>query len=78
MDQNTGEIHVYARRRVVEQVSDSKLEISLEEARAIDPNYEADFVEEEVTPTILAELLPRQLNKWSFKEFMSRTFDSVQ
>ena len=51
LDQNTGEIHVYARRRVVEQVSDSKLEISLEEARAIDPNYEAgDFVEEEVTP----------------------------
>lgn len=51
LDQNTGEIHVYSRRRVVDKVSDPKLEIALEEAQAIDPNYEiGDVVEEEVTP----------------------------
>ena len=51
LDQDTGEIHVFSRRRVVEEVSDPKLEIALDEARTIDPNYEVgDFVEEEVTP----------------------------
>jgi len=51
MDENTGEIHVYSRREVVDQVKDPKLEISLEEAREINPNYEiGDIVEEEVTP----------------------------
>jgi len=51
LDQNTGEIHVYSRRKVVEQVSDPKQEIALEEAQAIDPNYKVgDIVEDEVTP----------------------------
>lgn len=51
LDRETGEIHVYARKTVVEAVEDNRLEISLEEARAIDPRYELeDVVELEVTP----------------------------
>ena len=47
----TGTMHVYARKEVVEEVFDSRLEISLEEARKIDPAYEVgDIVEIEVTP----------------------------
>ncbi len=48
---DTGKIHVYARKEVVEEVFDSRLEISLEEARKINPAYEiGDIVEIEVTP----------------------------
>ncbi|MBP2635857.1 MAG: nusA [Firmicutes bacterium] len=51
LDRMTGEIHVYARKNVVEDVSDARLELSLNEAKAIDPRYELeDVVELEVTP----------------------------
>lgn len=51
LDRVTGEIHVYARKNVVEDVSDARLELSLGEAKAIDPRYELeDVVELEVTP----------------------------
>jgi N utilization substance protein A len=47
----TGTMHVYARKEVVDEVFDSRLEIALEEARKINPNYEiGDIVEIEVTP----------------------------
>ncbi|MBO8126385.1 MAG: transcription termination/antitermination protein NusA [Firmicutes bacterium] len=46
-----GDIKVYSRRRVVEEVTNPQQEISLEEARAIDPSYQVgDYYEEEVTP----------------------------
>lgn len=46
-----GTMRVFARKDVVEEVFDSRLEISVEEARAIDPNYQLeDIVEMEVTP----------------------------
>ncbi len=48
---DTGDIKVYARKMVVEEVTDPRLEISLEEARVIDPSYDVgDVVEHEVTP----------------------------
>jgi len=51
LERTTGEIHVYARKNVVEDVSDTRLELSLAEAKAIDPRYELeDVVELEVTP----------------------------
>lgn len=51
LDRTTGEIHVYARKNVVEAVSDARLELSLNEAKTIDPRYELeDVVELEVTP----------------------------
>lgn len=51
LDRTTGEIHVYARKLVVEEVKNTYLEMSASEARSIDPRYEIDdVVEVEVTP----------------------------
>jgi N utilization substance protein A len=50
-NQHTGDIRVYSRRVVVDEVEDETVEISLEEARELDVNYElGDVVEREVTP----------------------------
>lgn len=47
----TGEIRVFARKDVVDEVLDEANEIALPEAKAIDPNFELDdIVEIEVTP----------------------------
>ncbi|MEN8699499.1 transcription termination factor NusA [Bacillus infantis] len=47
----SGTMRVFARKEVVEQVFDPRLEISLDEAKAINPNYQVeDVVELEVTP----------------------------
>jgi len=51
INKETGKIDVYAKKEVVEDLNDPRTEISLEEARKIDPNYEVgDVVEIEVTP----------------------------
>ena len=51
IDRETGEIRVVARRDVVEQVEDPATQISLAEARELDPAYRVgDVVEQEVTP----------------------------
>ncbi|ART76381.1 transcription termination/antitermination protein NusA [Sutcliffiella horikoshii] len=51
MNLETGTMRVFARKDVVDEVFDSRLEISIQEARQIDPNYqENDVVEIEVTP----------------------------
>lgn len=51
IDKTTGKIGVYSRRKIVEEVLDPRTEISLEEARTLDPRYELeDIVESEVTP----------------------------
>ncbi|MGB3993280.1 MAG: transcription termination factor NusA [Limnochordia bacterium] len=50
-NQQTGDIRVYSRRVVVEEVEDDTVEISLEEARELDASYQVgDVVEREVTP----------------------------
>lgn len=47
----SGTMRVFARKEVVEEVFDPRLEISHEEAKKINPNYEVeDVVEIEVTP----------------------------
>jgi len=47
----TGEVKVFARKIVVQKVEDSRLEVSLEEAKLLDPRYEIeDIIEFEVTP----------------------------
>ena len=44
-------MRVFARKEVVEEVFDARLEISLEDAKKINPNYQIeDIVEIEVTP----------------------------
>lgn len=51
LDRTTGEIHVYARKTVTDDVNDTRLDISLEDAKKIDPRYELeDVIELEVTP----------------------------
>ncbi|HHV44409.1 MAG TPA: transcription termination/antitermination protein NusA [Firmicutes bacterium] len=51
IDETTGNIRVYARKRVVEEVTSEETEISLEEAKLIDPRYEPDdVIDIEVTP----------------------------
>lgn len=51
MNKESGEIHVYAQRTVVEGEPEDCGQMSLEEAQAIDPRYEVDdIVEVEVTP----------------------------
>lgn len=51
LNEQTGEIHVYSRKVVVDEVNDAATEMALDEARELDPNYEVgDIVEQEVTP----------------------------
>jgi len=51
MDRETGDIHVYAQRTVVEDVEEPDLQISLKDAKEIKKTYKVgDIVENEVTP----------------------------
>jgi N utilization substance protein A len=51
VDQVTGDFHVYTCYDVVEEVTNDKTEISLEDARKQNPSYElGDVITEEVTP----------------------------
>ena len=51
INRETGEVKVYSQRKVVENVEDEFLEISIEDAKEIDRNYELnDIVEREETP----------------------------
>ena len=51
MNRENGEVKVYTQREVVEEVEDPENQISLEEARAIRPDYQlGDMVNTEVTP----------------------------
>lgn len=51
MNRETGEIHVYSRKEIVENVQDEVNELSLEDAKDIDPRYQlGDIVDIEVTP----------------------------
>lgn len=51
IDRDTGEVEVYTRRTVSEEVTSDFLEISLEDAKKIDPNYELDdVIEKQIAP----------------------------
>lgn len=51
ISRDTGEIHVYYRKEVVETVENDKVEMSLAEAQEYDPEFEVgDMFESEVTP----------------------------
>ncbi|KAB3536942.1 transcription termination/antitermination protein NusA [Alkaliphilus pronyensis] len=51
IERDTGDVSVYSQKQIVEEVEDELLEISMAEAKEIDPNYEiGDIVEKEVTP----------------------------
>jgi len=51
INKESGDIHVYFRKEVVETVEDERMEISLAEAQQYDPEFElGDVFESEVTP----------------------------
>ncbi len=51
INRDTGDVHVYSQKRVVEETEDELLEISLQEAREINSKYDLeDIIEREVTP----------------------------
>ena len=51
IDRETGDINVFMRRDIVEEVEDPLSQVSIEEAREIDPEYEVgDIIEYMVTP----------------------------
>ncbi|WP_028782818.1 transcription termination factor NusA [Thalassobacillus devorans] len=51
LNEQEGSMRVYARKTVVEEVMDPQQEVSTEEAKEINPNYELeDVIEVEVTP----------------------------
>ncbi|MBR1568449.1 MAG: transcription termination/antitermination protein NusA [Lachnospiraceae bacterium] len=58
MDRETGAFSAYVERRVVEKVENPSTEISLEEARMIDPNYDVDDV-------VKTELQPKNFGRIS-------------
>lgn len=50
-DPEEGTMNLYAQKTIVEDVENDQIEIALEDAKAIDPNYELDdIIEVEVTP----------------------------
>lgn len=66
MNKETGDIKVYSQRTVVDEsdLYDTFLEIELDEARKVNPNYEiGDVLEFEVTPKDLVELRLKQRSK---------------
>jgi N utilization substance protein A len=51
MNRENGEIHVYSQKKVVDEVYDEVNEISLDDSKELDPNYDIeDVVSIEVTP----------------------------
>jgi N utilization substance protein A len=51
VNRETGEVKVFARKTIVPTVQDERLEVSVEDAKLIDPRYEIeDIIEFEVTP----------------------------
>ena len=90
MERTTGEINVYARKIIVEEVKNSATEISLTEARQIDPRYNIeDVLEVEVTPKnfgriaaqgakqIVVQRIREAERSMIFEEFANRESDIV-
>lgn len=51
IDRETGDIEVFMRKDIVAEVEDDQLEVSIEDAREVDPKYEVgDVIERQVTP----------------------------
>ena len=84
LNRTSGELHVYAQKHVVETAEDSANEITLEDARKIDPRYELDdIVEIEVTPKnfgriaaqnakqVVVQLSAKQSAAWYLKNIIT-------
>lgn len=90
VDRETGEIQVYTRKTVVDNVSNPQTETSLEEARELDPRYRVgDVVENLVTPSnfgriaaqtakqVVMQRIREAERSVVYEEFVSREEDIV-
>lgn len=90
MSRETGEIHVFAQKTVVDEVYDEVTEISEEEAREISPRYEMDdIVEIEVTPRnfgrvaaqlakqVVVQRIKEAERNIIYNEFIEKEFDII-
>lgn len=90
MNRETGEIHVYAQKVVVDEVYDEITEISLEEAKDINPRYQVeDIVEIEVTPRnfgrvaaqlakqVVIQRIKEAERNIIYNEFIEKEFDII-
>ena len=82
MDKETGEIHVYMQKEVVEEVENPKTQISLAQAQEIDKKYQiGDVVEKELVPRnfgriaagtakqVIVQKIREASREYLFKEF---------
>ena len=90
MNRETGEIHVYGQKTVVDEVVDDSNEISLEEAKEYSPRYQlGDTVDIEVTPKkfgriaaqsakqVVIQRIKEAERNIIFNEFITKEFDIV-
>lgn len=90
MNRETGDIHVYAQKNAVELVSDTLNEISLEDAKALNPKYQlGDLIDIEVTPKsfgrvaaqsakqVVVQRIKEAERSIIYNEFSEKEFDIV-
>ena len=90
IDRNTGNVHVFAQKAVVEEVEDERVDISLKEARRIKPDAQlGDILEFEVTPAnagriaaqtakqVVLQRLREAEREMVYEEFSNREGDIV-
>ena len=68
LNRQSGDVRVFVQRQVVEEVADPRVEVSLEEARAANPNAKlGGVVEEEVTPQNFGRIAAGAASEGSFR-----------
>lgn len=90
IDRISGEIHVYAQKKVVDGLWDEITEIELEDAKEIDPRYEEDdIIDIEVTPRefgrvaaqsakqVVVQRIKEAERNVIYEEFLEKEFDII-
>jgi N utilization substance protein A len=90
IDRDSGNVHVYAQKAVVEEVEDSRVDIALDEARRLKPDIQlGEIMEFEVTPAnagriaaqtakqVVLQRLREAEREMVYEEFSSREGDIV-
>jgi N utilization substance protein A len=90
IDRNSGNVHVYAQKAVVEEVEDERVDIALDEARRIKPDVElGEIMEFEMTPAnagriaaqtakqVVLQRLREAEREMVYEEFSNREGDIV-
>lgn len=90
MNRETGDIHVYSEKAIVDEVENDLEEISLKEAKTLNPNYEVgDVVDVEVTPKkfgrvaaqsakqVVVQRIKEAERNVIYNEFITKEFDII-